>query len=88
MAETVPLVVFALAGLLRADWAVGLLFSAEAVAGLLVSATSGWMGRVRRYGLGIALSAAVWRPPSAPSASHPTWWWRCCCWSWRGRVTW
>ena len=58
-AYAVPLYPF-MAGLLRANWAAGLLFSAEAVGGLVVSATSGWMGRVRRYGLGIALAAALW----------------------------
>lgn len=58
-AYAVPLYPF-MAGLLRADWAAGLLFSAEAVGGLVVSATSGWMGRVRRYGLGIAIAAAIW----------------------------
>lgn len=58
-AYAVPLYPF-LAGLLQANWAAGLLFSAEAVGGLVVSATSGWMGRIRRYGLGIAIAAAVW----------------------------
>lgn len=28
--------------------------------GLVVSATSGWLSRVRRYGLGISIAAAVW----------------------------
>jgi MFS family permease len=58
-AYAVPLYPF-MAGLLHANWAAGLLFSAEAVGGLVVSATSGWLGRVRRYGLGISLAAAVW----------------------------
>lgn len=59
LAYAVPLYPF-LAGVVHADWAAGLLFSAEAVGGLLVSATSGWIGRVRRYGLGIAIAATVW----------------------------
>ncbi|MBO0681847.1 MAG: MFS transporter [Candidatus Dormibacteraeota bacterium] len=59
LAYAVPLYPF-FAGLLQANWATGLLFSAEAVGGLLVSVTSGWLGRIRRYGLGIAIAAAVW----------------------------
>ena len=58
-AYAVPLYPF-MAGLLHANWAAGLLFSAEAVGGLVVSATSGWLNRVRRYGLGISIAAAVW----------------------------
>jgi MFS family permease len=45
---------------LHAPWSAGLMFSAPSVGGLLVSATSGWMGRIRRHGIAIALSAAAW----------------------------
>jgi hypothetical protein len=45
---------------LGADWAVGLMFSAGAVGGLLATATSGWTGRVVHHGRAILLSAAVW----------------------------
>lgn len=45
---------------LHASWSAGLMFSAPSVGGLLVSATSGWMGRIRRHGIAIALSAASW----------------------------
>lgn len=58
-AYAVPLYPF-IAGLLQANWATGLLFSAEAVGALLVSVTSGWLGRIQRYGLAIAIAAAVW----------------------------
>lgn len=45
---------------LHAPWSAGLMFAAPSIGGLLTSATSGWMNRVRRHGLAIALSAAVW----------------------------
>jgi MFS family permease len=45
---------------LHAPWAVGLMFAAPAVGALAVTLVSGWMGRVRRHGLAIALSAAIW----------------------------
>jgi MFS family permease len=45
---------------LHAPWSAGLMFAAPSAGGLLVSATSGWMSRVRRHGLAIALSAAIW----------------------------
>jgi MFS family permease len=47
-----------LAATLHATWAVGLMFAVPSVGALLVSATSGWTGRVRRHGLAIA--AAGW----------------------------
>jgi MFS family permease len=45
---------------LNAPWSAGLMFAAPSVGALLVSATSGWMSRVRRHGLAIAISAATW----------------------------
>lgn len=39
---------------------VGLLYSAAPCGALLVSATSGWIGRVRRHGRAIVLAAAAW----------------------------
>jgi MFS family permease len=50
---------FVAAGL-HAPWAVGLMFAAPSVGALAVTVVSGWMGRVRRHGLAIAVSAAVW----------------------------
>jgi MFS family permease len=38
----------------------GLLYAAPSAGALLVSAASGWMARVRRHGLAIALAAAAW----------------------------
>jgi len=49
-----------LAANLHAPWAVGLMFAAPSVGALVVTVVSGWMGRVRRHGLAIAISAAVW----------------------------
>jgi MFS family permease len=45
---------------LHAPWAVGLMFAAPSAGALAITVVSGWMGRVRRHGLAIALSAAVW----------------------------
>ena len=44
---------------LHAPWAVGLMFAAPSVGAIAVTLVSGWMGRVRRHGLAIAISAAV-----------------------------
>lgn len=45
---------------LRAPWSTGLMFAAPSAGAFIVSATSGWMPRVRRHGLAIALAAAGW----------------------------
>jgi MFS family permease len=45
---------------LHALWAVGLMFAAPSAGALAITVVSGWMGRVRRHGLAIAVSAAVW----------------------------
>jgi MFS family permease len=45
---------------LHAPWAVGLMFAAPSAGALAVTVVSGWMGQVRRHGLAIAISAAVW----------------------------
>ena len=45
---------------LHAPWATGLMFAAPSVGAFAVSATSEWMGLVRRHGLAIAISAALW----------------------------
>jgi MFS family permease len=49
-----------MAVVLHAPWATGLMFAAPSVGALMVSATSGWMGHVRRHGLAIAVAAALW----------------------------
>ncbi|HVT66637.1 MAG TPA: MFS transporter [Trebonia sp.] len=49
-----------LAAGLHAPWSAGLMFAAPSAGAFVVSATSGWMPRVRRHGLAIALSAAGW----------------------------
>ena len=45
---------------LHAQWAVGLMFAAPAAGALAITVVSGWMGRVRRHGLAIAIAAVVW----------------------------
>jgi MFS family permease len=50
---------FVAAGL-HAPWAVGLMFAAPSAGALAITLMSGWMGRVRRHGVAIAVSAAVW----------------------------
>ena len=49
-----------LAAQLHAPWSTGLMFAAPSAGAFVVSATSGWMPRVRRHGLGIACAAAGW----------------------------
>src|ERR1700729_481273 len=45
---------------LHAPWSTGLMFAAPSAGAFAVSATSGWMPRVRRHGLAIAFAAAGW----------------------------
>ncbi len=45
---------------LHASWAVGFMFAAPSVGAVAISATGGWMSRVRRHGLAIAAAAAAW----------------------------
>ena len=49
-----------LAAQLHAPWSTGLMFAAPSAGAFAVSATSGWMPRVRRHGLAIAVAAAGW----------------------------
>ena len=46
-----------LAAELHAPWATGLMFAAPSAGAFGVTVFSGWMGRIRRHGLAIALSA-------------------------------
>jgi MFS family permease len=45
---------------LDAPWALGLMYSAGAVGGLLVSLTSGWVSHVHRHGRMVAVAALAW----------------------------
>jgi MFS family permease len=45
---------------LHAPWAVGLMFAAPSAGALAITVVSGWMGRVRRHGVAIAVAGAVW----------------------------
>jgi MFS family permease len=59
---------------LHAPWSAGLMFAAPSVGAFLLSATSGWMSRVRRHGLAIAVSAAIWGAGIAAFGLSPDIW--------------
>jgi MFS family permease len=61
MAFAMPQALFPfLADQLHHPGALGLLYSAGAVGGLLATLTSGWTNRVHRHGVAICLAAATW----------------------------
>jgi MFS family permease len=49
-----------LAEQLHAPWSTGLMFAAPSAGAFVVSATSGWMPRIRRHGVAIACAATGW----------------------------
>ncbi|MCT2590115.1 MFS transporter [Streptomyces sp. N2-109] len=56
-----PLALFPfLADQLDAEWALGLMYATLPLGAMLVSATSGWTGRIHRHGRMVALSAVCW----------------------------
>ena len=59
---------------LHASWSTGLMFAAPSAGALAVSATSGWMPRVRRHGRAIALAAAGWGLSMALVGVSPSVW--------------
>ena len=59
---------------LHASWSTGLMFGAPSVGAAAVAATSGWMPKVRRHGLAIALSAAGWGAAMALVGLSPDVW--------------
>jgi MFS family permease len=63
-----------LAVVLHAPWSTGLMFAAPSAGALVVSATSGWMPRVRRHGLVIAIAAAGWGLAMAMVGLAPSVW--------------
>jgi hypothetical protein len=63
-----------MAAILHAPWAAGLMFAAPSAGALIVSATSGWMGRIRRHGIAIAISAACWGLALAAFGLSPDLW--------------
>lgn len=59
---------------LGAPWALGLMYAATSVGALAVTLTSGWMSRVHRHGLMVALAAGVWGLAMAGAGwSGPAW---------------
>jgi MFS family permease len=59
---------------LHAPWSTGLMFAAPSAGAFAVSATSGWMPRVRRHGLAIAIAAAGWGLAMAMVGLAPSVW--------------
>ena len=59
---------------LHASWSTGLMFAAPSAGAFAVSATSGWMPRVRRHGLAIALAAGGWGLSMALVGVSPSAW--------------
>ena len=57
---------------LHAPWSTGLLFAAPSAGALAVSATGGWMPRIRRHGLAIAVAAGSWGLAMAAVGVSPT----------------
>jgi hypothetical protein len=57
---------------LHAPWSTGLLFAAPSAGALIVSATGGWMPRIRRHGLAIAVAAGSWGLAMAAVGVSPT----------------
>jgi MFS family permease len=63
-----------MAAILHAPWAAGLMFAAPSAGAFIVSATSGWMNRVRRHGVAIAVAAATWGAALAALGLAPDVW--------------
>lgn len=63
-----------LADELKTPGALGLLYSAGAVGGVLATLTSGWTTRVHRHGLAIVLAAAGWGAAMALAGVAPGLW--------------
>jgi MFS family permease len=59
---------------LHASWSTGLMFAAPSAGAFAVSATSGWMPRVRRHGRAIALAATGWGLSMALVGLAPSVW--------------
>ncbi len=77
MLMAMPIVLFpALASeVFRAPAMLGLLYSAESVGSLLVTATSGWTSRVHHHGRAVVISAAVWGGSIGLVGLAPNVWW-------------
>jgi MFS family permease len=53
----------------------GLLYSAESIGGLIITATSGWTSRVHHHGRAVVLSAIVWGGAIGLVGLAPNVWW-------------
>jgi MFS family permease len=70
-----PMALFpAIAARLGGARPLGLLYAAPAAGALLISAGSGWIGRIHRHGLAILLAAAAWGAAVVGfGLAHPLW---------------
>jgi MFS family permease len=59
---------------LHAAWSTGLMFAAPSAGAFAVSATSGWMTRVRRHGRAIGVAAGGWGLAMAAVGAAPSVW--------------
>jgi MFS family permease len=77
MLMAMPIVLFpALATeVFRTPAMLGLLYSAESVGALLVTATSGWTSRVRHHGRAVIIAAMVWGGSIGLVGVAPNVWW-------------
>ena len=57
---------------LDAEWALGWLYAAGAVGGLIAATTSGWVHRVHRHGRGLVIAAVCWGIAIGFSGWQPT----------------
>jgi MFS family permease len=75
MSFAMPVALFPfLADQLHAPGALGLLYSAGAVGGVIATLTSGWTARVHRHGLAIVIAAAGWGIGMALAGIAPGLW--------------
>jgi MFS family permease len=77
MVMAMPIVLFpALASeVFQTPAMLGLLYSAESVGSLLITATSGWTSRVHHHGRAVVISAAVWGSAIGLVGVAPNVWW-------------
>ncbi len=77
MLMAMPIVLFpALATqVFQAPAMLGLLYSAESIGSLLVTATSGWTSRVHHHGRAVVISAVVWGGSIGLVGVSPNVWW-------------
>ena len=66
----------------------GYMYSAPGIGAFIGSVGSGWVGRLRRQGLGVIVAVLVWARRSPSSGSSTRSGSRCCCWRSPAGPTW